>query len=215
MKAVEFNDLLCQLNDLTDYEREKLSIALQRVGGEEKVINMIESRFKSQDCCPHCGSVEYHRHGHANNLQRYRCKDCKKTFNALTGTPLARLRNKKQWFNYLNAISESKTVRASAELSKIHRNTSFRWRHRFLSWITKDLPSDLTGIVEADETFILASEKGSNKLSRPPRKRGGKASKRGLSKQQICILVARDRSGQTADFVTGGGELAPEIRTAR
>jgi len=172
---------------------------------------MIESRFKSQDCCPHCGSSGYHRHGHANNLQRYRCKGCKKTFNALTGTPLARLRNKQQWFDYLNAITESKTVRESAKLSNIHRNTAFRWRHRFLSWITEDLPPNLTGIVEADETFILESEKGNKKLSRKPRKRGGKASRRGLSKQQICILVARDRSGQTADFVTGGGSVSAEI----
>jgi len=211
MKTVEFNNLLSKLNDLTDIEREKVTYALQRVGGEEKVINMIESRFKSQDCCPHCGSVEYHRHGHANNLQRYRCKDCKKTFNALTGTPLARLRKKQHWFDYLNAISESKTVRGSAKLSKIHRNTSFRWRHRFLSWIAKDLPSDLTGIVEADETFILESEKGNKKLNRKPRKRGGKATKRGLSKQQVCILVARDRGGKTADFIPCTGSVSASI----
>ncbi len=36
---------------------------------------------------------------------------------------------------------------------------------------------------------------------RPPRKRGGKASKRGLSSEQIPVLVVRDRHGTTTDAV--------------
>ena len=34
-----------------------------------------------------------------------------------------------------------------------------------------------------------------------PRKRGGKAQKRGLSKEQVCVLVARDRNGATIDAI--------------
>ena len=60
----------------------------------------------------------------------------------------------------------------------------------------------MSGIVEADETFILESFKGKRRgLPRAPRKRGGKAGKRGLSKEQIPVLVARDRSGATIDAV--------------
>jgi hypothetical protein len=61
----------------------------------------------------------------------------------------------------------------------------------------------LRGIVEADEMFFLESEKGARALTRAPRKRGGVASKRGISGQQVCVLVARDRSGRTHDAVTG------------
>ena len=40
----------------------------------------------------------------------------------------------------------------------------------------------LAGIAEADETFFLGSLKGKKRgMPRAPRKRGGKASKRGLS----------------------------------
>jgi len=39
------------------------------------------------------------------------------------------------------------------------------------------------------------------------RKRGGRASRRGISRELDCILVARDRSGQTVDAVTGRGAL--------
>ena len=60
--------------------------------------------------------------------------------------------------------------------------TSFRWRHRFLAAVkTGDVK--LKGIVEADETYVLTSRKGVKKLDRKPRKRGGTAQKRGLSKE--------------------------------
>jgi hypothetical protein len=78
---------------------------------------------------------------------------------------------------------------------------------RFLEWITQDRPTTLNGITEADETYLLESEKGSRNLNRRARKRGGSATKRGVSSEQICVLVARDRSGQTVDFITGKGPL--------
>ena len=74
--------------------------------------------------------------------------------------------------------------------------TSFRWRHRFLAAVEAGTVK-LKGIVEADETYVLTSRKGARKLDRKPRKRGGVASKRGLSKEQVPILVAADRSGTT------------------
>ena len=63
------------------------------------------------------------------------------------------------------------------------------------------------GIAEADEAYLLESKKGSRNLNRLPRKRGGAASQRGTSKEQVCILVSRNRTGQTLDFVTGYGPV--------
>ena len=147
------------------------------------------------------------RYGSASGLQRYRCNRCRKTFNALTGTPLARLRHKPKWPGYLAALAESKTVRQSTAEAGVHRNTRFRWRHRFLAGIGLDRPGALEGITEADETYLLESDKGKRNLSRKPRKRGGNARQRGLSNGQAGILVARDRPGHPLDFVTGNGQL--------
>ena len=60
----------------------------------------------------------------------------------------------------------------------------------------------VTGIVEADETFIRKSAKGSKRLiGRALRKRGGKA-KQGLSTEEHdCVLIVRDRGGATTDQV--------------
>ena len=77
---------------------------------------------------------------------------------------------------------------------------AFRWRHRFLQ-AARQAPQKLKGIVEVDETYVLESHKGQRKLGRKPRKRGGRASKRGLSGEQVPVLVAADRSGTTFSTV--------------
>ena len=168
---------------------------------------LIESVARRRLHCPVCNSNHAHLHGHAHGLQRYRCVPCGRTFNALTGTPLARLRHKSLWLDYADCLLASDSVRKAALQLGVHRNTTFRWRHRFLSLAKTDRPHCLHGIAEADELYVLESEKGSRHLTRPARRRGGHARQRSMSNEQVCILVARDRTGQTLDFVTGKGAL--------
>jgi transposase-like protein len=173
----------------------------------EKTTSLIEAA--ASRACPHCRSVRLYRHGQAHGLQRYRCRDCRRSFNALTGTPLARLRQRSKWLAYLDSMLGSNTVRRAASLTGIHKNTSFRWRHRFLHSTKHDRSLPLAGITEADETYLLESQKGSRHLDRPARRRSGVARRRGLSREHDCILVARDRAGRTVDFVTGRAPLRP------
>ena len=161
MKSAEFMLMITAIDILDHHQRKLPSTALNQLSDEPKVFELIESCFEARDACPHCTSVELYRHGLVNGLQRYKCKSCHKTFNALTGTPLARLSNKPKWINYLVAMSQSLTVRQSASDTDVHRNTSFRWGHRFLEWITQDRTSNLHYIAEADETYLLESEKAS------------------------------------------------------
>ena len=51
------------------------------------------------------------------------------------------------------------------------------------------------------KNHFLRSHKGRHEPSVKGRKRGGKATKRGLSNEQVAVLVARDRYGSTADFI--------------
>jgi len=207
MKSVEFMQLMAEVTQLSHHQRTQLIAVLNQHNDTAKTLDMIESRLDAKNICPRCGCVDLYRHGLVSGLQRYRCKKCHKTFNALTGTPLAHLRHKPKWLTYLDEMNQSHTVRESATNTGVHRNTSFRWRHRFLTWISQDRPAKLHGITEADETYLLESNKGQRNLARKPRKRGGTASKPGLSGEQVCILVARDRAKQTLDFVVGTGSL--------
>src|SRR5271157_4330281 len=152
---------------------------------EEDLLSKVGRGRIARFGCPHCGRDDVRPWGKAGGKPRYRCTSCRKTFNPLTGTPLA-----------------GETVAKAAERCKVAYTTAFRWRHRFLSALNLDKPPCLSGIVEADETFILESFKGKRRdLPRAPRKRGGKAAKRGLSAEQIPVIVARDRTGATIDAV--------------
>ncbi|MEY9093752.1 hypothetical protein ABH899_002361 [Paenibacillus sp. RC84] len=62
-----------------------------------------------------------------------------------------------------------------------------------------------------DETYFLYSEKGQRKIKdRKPRKHGGSAKKCGISNEQVCVLVARDRDKMTVSQVLGMGRLTKE-----
>lgn len=152
--------------------------------------------------CPHCANRDVVRWGQASDLPRYRCKACLRTFNALTKTALAKLRMKDKWATQTAAMIDGVSTAQAARRCDVHDTTAFRWRPRFLAALAGDKPKTLAGIVEGDETFILDSFKGRRSgLPRKPRERGGKSAKRGLSADQIPVIVARDRQGATTDAV--------------
>jgi transposase-like protein len=207
MQARKFEHFLEQLTKLTRRQRQRLLGLLTPAVKRDEAAELIEQCTAKDLVCAGCGCRHFHKHGRANGLQRYRCRACGRTCNGLTGTPLARLRHKGRWLDYLGGMLDSTSIRRAAEQLGVAGATTFRWRHRFLALTKMDRPSTLGGITEADEMYVLESHKGSRKLDRPPRKRGGKATKRGISNEQMCILVARDRTGQTLDWVPGKGPL--------
>ena len=207
MDSKQWQAFVGQFGQLSQHQRVVSGNLLRHGASPATSITLIEQTALANLHCPACRSTHFHRHGQAHGLQRYRCVACRRTFNALSGTPLAHLRYKERWLAYADCLLNSFSVRKAASQVKIHRNTSFRWRHRFLALAKTDRPHCLHGIAEADEMYVLESQKGSRNMTRPARRRGGAARQRGISNEQVCVLVARDRTGQTVDFVTGLGQL--------
>lgn len=201
MKKQEMKRLLALVGRLTRGQRQELVGTLQAQSNADASVEVLESTASQTRACPHCKSERIVRNGMADGLQRYKCRGCGKTFNALTGTPLARLRLKGKWLAQTRALADGLTVHRAAEFLDVAPSTAFRWRHRFLRVPRGVKPESLSGVAEMDETYFLASYKGRQVVGRPPRKRGGRAAKRGLSREQIPVLVARDRSGTTTDYV--------------
>lgn len=204
MKSAEFKAWMDSIERMNRNQRDKLRKRLAGKEDADEVIALIERSQDGKPACPDCKATELYRWGKVSELQRYRCRHCNRTFNALTGTPLARLRHKDKWFEYEQAMIQGLSIRKSADSCKIAKNTSFKWRHRFLQIPATDQPGKMNGIVEADETYFLESFKGQRRLSRSARKRGGKAAKKGTSKEQVPVLVVRDRHGETADCILRG-----------
>jgi transposase-like protein len=114
--------------------------------------------------CPHCGIQGAHLHGKdRNDRQRFRCcaTECRRTFNILTGTAMARARKPERWGHYLSHMTDHCLVRKiTAAGIGLNHTTVWRWRHRFLKAAAQDNTATLIGVIEADETFFVRSFKG-------------------------------------------------------
>lgn len=72
--------------------------------------------------------------------------------------------------------------------------------------------ADVRTFAVQDETYFRDSYKGCRKgtMPRPARKSGRKAAKRGLSKQQVCVVTGIDDVGASFLVVSGRGMLGKE-----
>jgi transposase-like protein len=198
MDTQVFQHWLAQLSQLTSRQTSELRQALQA----PEPLRALNTDLPMLSQCPHCqaSASQLAPWGWSRGLRRYRCRTCRHTCNALSGSGLARLRKAPLWSDYATALIEGLTVRRAAKACGVSKNTAFRWRHRFLALAAGHVPGHESGIVEADETFFLESFKGQRHLPRAPRQRGGVSATRGTGPDQIPVLVVRDRSGHTADF---------------
>lgn len=212
MNKGELSRLVQDIQEMTWSQRSELIGRLTAAHAGQEACGIIEERLAELRLCPHCCSWHVVRNGQARGLQRYKCRDCGKTFNALTGTPLARLRKREKWLDQTQALGDGLSITKAAERLQVARSTAFRWRHRFLSLPRGIKARELSGIVEADETCVLKSCKGQplerDQLVRQARRRGGRSSRRGMSVEHDIVLVVRDRSGATTD------QIVPALDTA-
>ena len=86
------------------------------------------------------------------------------------------------------------TVREAAKECDVHRNTSFRWRHRFLMNSQKIKARKLGGIIETGELIFKESFKGKKKnlphQSKP--------------RKDIYMIYALDRNNNITDITNKG-----------
>lgn len=182
---------------------------------KEDIANMLgdirEVRFSGGLACVHCGSVSIKRNGKYRSRQRYLCKDCGKSFNDMTASPISGIHHPHKWLKYFQLMVDGVTLPKIAIELDIHVSTAFYWRHKILNALHSLGFSTLKGIIESDETYFLESDKGKKSIThRKPRKRGGKAKKRGISNEQISVVVAQDRNGNIFSKVAGRGRITAD-----
>jgi transposase-like protein len=163
--------------------------------------NRCQALINKQESCPHCNGKHYYRYGKARGSQRFKCKDCSKTFTEYTGTWLDGIHKKELAAPYLSLMIEHYSLDKIRKELKINKKTAFDWRHKILSSYEQNIGDEFEGIVESDETFFEHSQKGntsarlSNRrhLQRPARKRGSDPKKRGISSNKATVIVSKDR----------------------
>src|SRR5437016_9283093 len=168
MKAKDFRALFADLGSLTPAQRNALMAALSSRGSAGDVVALIEAEFAKAPACGHCGSEAFSRWGVATGMKRYMCNACERTFNALTGTPLAHLQKREKWLEYARAIVDGLSLRKAAKRVGVHLETSFRWRHRFLATTKGAKATAVTGIVEGTKPSSANRRRGpSGSLAAP------------------------------------------------
>jgi transposase-like protein len=181
MNINEFVQHLASLDQITSDQFWLLKKTMNKLDIRKIVTLILEDGDKV--ACGHCGSEFFYKNGRVNDLQRYKCKKCNKSFNQLTGTPLARLKKKGRWLNYSYCLSQGFSVRKAATEVGVSKRTSFKWRHRFLKNAHKLYAPTLNGIVETKETSFKYSEKGGAIPIDRPRRFG----------EQVYVYTSLDR----------------------
>jgi predicted Zn finger-like uncharacterized protein len=117
--------------------------------------------------CPHCQSEIIVKNGtrrlHDNQrVQYYRCRSCTHSFNARTGTPMARLRTPSRVVEYaLKSCSEGMGMRATGRVYGKSHATIIRWQEQLARQGEAWLPPALEGsevTLEGDEFYTRVGE---------------------------------------------------------
>ncbi len=182
------------ITKLTPEQKAELKAALFSDGRN----NLGQSLFENspnKTSCPHCHHDKYIKVGKVRGVQRFKCKGCNRTFGLNTNTVIHKTQKPLyMWERYVELMFNGFSIHKIAKELNIAVTTAFYWRHKILSALKKATKSNLSGIIEADETYFPLSFKGQKKdLPRKAHKRGGQIRKAGASKEQVCVLTAIDR----------------------
>jgi len=108
----------------------------------------INVRKLNKIICPHCQSEEIVKYGFYKGDQRYKCKDCSKTFNPYTGTLLNWSHYKSKWSDFIKTMGEDLSLREAGQAIGVHYSTLFYWRHKVMNVLNQGCEGKLNGIIE-------------------------------------------------------------------
>lgn len=147
-----------------------------------------------------------------DGIQRWLCRDCGRTFRNEPDTIITRSKLKPAvWMLYLECFVDCLPLRECAKRCKVSLRAAWLMRMRLIESLKRHLPRFFAAAgatVQLDETYLRESFKGNHtrgkfRLPRPARHRGTPASKRGLSKEQICVMTGV--SDDNSAFLTMSG----------
>lgn len=173
--------------------------------------------------CPHCDESEnIYGHGVYKGRRRFHCKACNKTFNEQTGTSVSGIKKRQLWGRFIEMTLDNNSIRKIANELGLARQTVLDWRHKVMSSIENIFTKEFHGVVEMDDILMRLNQKGrrtnfieecrrtftyknqyGNKVS--GRIKGSR--KRGISRDQISVLLSVDRYGTIGTAMLKRGKI--------
>ena len=127
---------------------------------------------KKIECCPICGGKKYIKHGYYKEIQRYKCKECGKTFSDTTNLLWSySKKDLNKWLKFIELMMKKKSLRVCAKKLHINLATAFYWRHKILHGLKFDsIPNTLNGHVHINKTIIIENFKGCRNITTTKRR---------------------------------------------
>lgn len=200
-----------ELKELID----KLQLRLNDEENSKDTIAKIADKERIQNICPKCGKNHVVKDGLYKGRQKYKCKNCGKKFNALTGTPFHHTRlNYKQITTAYQCLVDKIPLRKAAEKIGVSLYTAFVLRFKLISCLKMNKKATLSGEIELDEYYTSINLKGTKKDKMPriskKRKKHG-TGKQGINHHQVCITSGVDESDNIFFEVAGTGTATTDM----
>ena len=165
-----FTDLQAAIPELSPYQIDQISAQVARYMKLNE-----ELRNTRPTVCPVCGEadVRFIKKGFQAGKQRYQCKGCGRKFTYDTRQITSNShQSADSWITVIEDTLSMTPIDETAEKINVCHETAFNMRHKLLAYMESMMESFalLDELVEADETYILESQKGVRCVDRKPRK---------------------------------------------
>ena len=156
------------------------------------IAHLEATRWGNTPCCPHCDSNKVARKAENQRVGRWNCHSCHSSFNVLSGTIMQKTKIPLQkWFLAIGLIVNAKKSLSSYQLSRdleVNQPSAWYMQQRIRRAMAENQATWLSGIVEADETYVGGKPRKRNKRddNQPPAPRG-----RGTRKTAVIGAVER------------------------
>ena len=134
---------------------------------------LVQTRWGKEPACPKCGSLEYYT---IKGRKEFKCKDCKKFYNVLTGTlfentkiPLIK------WFKAIYLLTSHKKGISSHQLARdlgLTQKSGWFVLSRIRHLAQDKVPFMLSNTVQIDETYVGGKISNKHQSVRARLKRG-------------------------------------------
>ena len=145
----------------------------------------------------------------AGGVGRWNCRDCKSSFNVLSGTIFQKTRiSLQKWFLAIGLIVNAKKSLSSCQLARdlqLNQKSAWYMMQRIRAELASKQADFLRGIVEMDETYVGGKPRKRNKRDDD----GNTKNPRGRGTRKTPVIGAVERGGQVtaqvADDLSGRG----------
>lgn len=163
-------------------------------------------RWSETPTCPHCASKNVAKKADGKRTGRWNCHSCHSSFNVLSGTIMQKTKIPLQkWFLAINLMLNAKKSLSSYQLARdcdLTPPTAWYVQSRIRAAMM-DNDKILSGIIEADETYVGGKPRRANKKDDHTPNKPGRGTKK------TAVLGAIERGGsviaKVAPDLTGKG----------